>query len=92
MKNNPVSGKEISITPPVHHLEIGDVLFVRVLNSNDKSYEFFNIETNTNSSANNTSMSSLYLNGSTINSLGMIEIFIREKLGRGKSFYSESSR
>ncbi len=80
MKNNPVSGKEISITPPVHHLEIGDVLFVRVLNSNDKSYEFFNIETNTNSSANNTSMSSLYLNGSTINSLGMIEIPVIGKI------------
>ena len=80
MKNNPVSGKEISITPPVHHLEIGDVLFVRVLNSNDKSYEFFNIETNTNSSANNTSMLSLYLNGSTINSLGMIEIPVIGKI------------
>ena len=80
MKNNPVSGKEISITPPVHHLEIGDVLFVRVLNSNDKSYEFFNVETNTNSSANNTSMASLYLNGSTINSLGMIEIPVIGKI------------
>jgi len=74
MKNNPIIEKEIIITPPVHHLEIGDVLFVRVLSSNDKSYEFFNVETNTNSSANNTSMASLYLNGSTINSKGVIEI------------------
>jgi len=80
MKNNPVYGKEISITPPVHHLEIGDVLFVRVLNSNDKSYEFFNVETNTNSSANNTSMASLYLNGSTVNSLGMIELPVIGKI------------
>ena len=74
MKNNPIIEKEIIITPPVHHLEIGDVLFVRVLSSNDKSYEFFNVETNTNSSANNTSMANLYLNGSTINSKGVIEI------------------
>ena len=80
MKNNPISDKEISITPPVHHLEIGDVLFVRVLSSNDKSYEFFNVETNTNSSGNNTSMASLYLNGSTINSLGMIEIPVIGKI------------
>ena len=80
MKNNPISDKEISTTPPVHHLEIGDVLFVRVLNSNDKSYEFFNVETNTNSPANNTSMASLYLNGSTINSLGMIEIPVIGKI------------
>jgi hypothetical protein len=43
MKNNPIIEKEIIITPPVHHLEIGDVLFVRVLSSNDKSYEFFNV-------------------------------------------------
>jgi polysaccharide export outer membrane protein len=80
MKNNPITEKEIIITPPVHHLEIGDVLFVRVLSSNDKSYEFFNVETNTNSSANNTSMASLYLNGSTINSLGMIEIPVIGKI------------
>ena len=80
MKNNPISDKEISTTPPVHHLEIGDVLFVRVLNSNDQSYEFFNVETNTNSSVNNTSIASLYLNGSTINSLGMIEIPVIGKI------------
>ena len=80
MKNNPIIEKEIIITPPVHHLEIGDVLFVMVLSSNDKSCEFFNVETNTNSSANNTSMASLYLNGSTINSLGMIEIPVIGKI------------
>lgn len=74
MKNNPITEKEITTTPPVHHLEIGDVLFVRVLSQNDKSHEFFNVETNTNSSVNNTSMASLYLNGSTINSAGKIEI------------------
>jgi len=80
MNNNPIPDKEVSTVPPVHHLEIGDVLFVRVLSLNDKSYEFFNVETNTNSSANNTSMASLYLNGSTINSLGMIEIPIIGKI------------
>ena len=74
MKNNPIMDKEITTTPPVHQLEIGDVLFVRVISLNDKSYEFFNVETNTNSPANNTSMANLYLNGSTINSLGKIEI------------------
>ena len=74
MKNNPIMDKEITTTPPVHQLEIGDVLFVRIISLNDKSYEFFNVETNTNSPANNTSMANLYLNGSTINSLGMIEI------------------
>ena len=80
MKNNPITEKEITTSPPVHHLEIGDVLFIRVLSSNDKSYEFFNVETNTNSSGNNTSMASLYLNGSTINSLGMIEIPVIGKI------------
>ena len=80
IKNNPIFDKEISTTPPVHYLEIGDVLFVRVLSLNDKSYEFFNVETNTNASANNTSMASLYLNGSTINSLGMIEIPVIGKI------------
>ena len=74
MKNNPIMDKEITTIPPVHQLEIGDVLFVRVISLNDKSYEFFNVETNTNSPANNTSMANLYLNGSTINSLGKIEI------------------
>lgn len=74
MNNNPITEKEINITPPVHHLEIGDVLFVRILSENDKTHEFFNVETNTNSSINNTSMASLYLNGSTINSAGKIEI------------------
>ena len=74
MKNNPITEKEINTTPPLHHLEIGDVLFVRILSQNDKTHEFFNVETNTNSSINNTSMASLYLNGSTINSAGNIEI------------------
>lgn len=74
MNNNPIMDQEITTTPPVHQLEIGDVLFVRVISLNDKSYEFFNVETNTNSPANNTSMANLYLNGSTINSLGKIEI------------------
>ena len=74
MNNNPIVEKEINTTPPVHHLEIGDVLFVRILSQNDKTHEFFNVETNTNSSINNTSMASLYLNGSTINSAGKIEI------------------
>ena len=74
MSNNLIAEKEINTTPPVHHLEIGDVLFVRILSQNDKTHEFFNVETNTNSSINNTSMASLYLNGSTINSAGKIEI------------------
>ncbi|MEE2700170.1 MAG: polysaccharide biosynthesis/export family protein [Bacteroidota bacterium] len=74
MKNNPIIEKEINTSPPVHHLEIGDVLFVRIISQNDKTHEFFNVETNTNSSINNTSMASLYLNGSTINSAGIIEI------------------
>lgn len=80
MKNNPITDKEIPTIPPVHHLEIGDVLFVRVLSQNDKSHEFFNVETNTNSSINNTSMASLYLNGSAINSAGEIEIPVMGKI------------
>ena len=43
MQNNPITEKEITTTPPVHHLEIGDVLFVRVISQNDKSHEFFKI-------------------------------------------------
>ncbi len=80
MRNNPITEKEITTNPPVHHLEIGDVLFIRVISMNDKSYEFFNVETNTNSSVNNTSMASLYLNGSTINSNGMVEIPVIGKI------------
>ena len=30
MKNNPITEKEITTSPPVHHLEIGDVLFAVV--------------------------------------------------------------
>jgi len=80
MKNNPILEKEITTTPPVHHLEMGDVLFVRVLSLNDKSYEFFNMETNTNSAINNVSMANLYLNGYAINSLGLIEIPVIGKI------------
>ena len=79
MKNNPIIEKEITTIPPVHHLEIGDVLFVRVLSSNDKSYEFFNVETNTNSSINNTSMASLYLNGSI--ECWLEELLVETQLG-----------
>tara|TARA_B100001971_G_C18165379_1_gene523863 strand:+ start:233 stop:1009 length:777 start_codon:yes stop_codon:yes gene_type:complete len=74
MNNNPILTNEIATIPPVHHLAIGDVLFVRVVSLNDKSYEFFNVETNTSSSADNMSMANLYINGFTINKSGTIEI------------------
>ena len=74
MNNNPITELESNTVPPVHHLEIGDVLFVRILSQNDKTHEFFHVETNTNSSLTNPSMASLYLNGSTINGSGKIEI------------------
>ncbi len=74
INQNPIIEKEINTTPPVHHLEIGDVLFVRILSQNDKTHEFFNVETNTNSSGNPASMANLYLNGFALNSLGNIEV------------------
>ena len=74
MKNNPITDKEITITPPVHQLEIGDVLFVKVISLNKESSESFNIESNTNSQASNMTMANLYINGFTINDAGMIEM------------------
>ncbi len=80
MKNNPITDKEITTTPPVHQLEIGDVLFVKVISLNKESSESFNIESNTNSQASNMTMANLYINGFTINDVGMIEIPVIGKI------------
>lgn len=74
MKNNPILEKEITTTPPVHQLAIGDILFIKVISLNNQSYAFFNVETNTNAGGENITMANLYINGFRIDDAGMIEL------------------
>ena len=64
----------ISPTPPKHHLEIGDILVVKVLSFDDETTNFFNVENNVNSSNSSITSANIYLNGFTINQDGIIEI------------------
>lgn len=65
---------DVSPIPPKHHLEIGDIILVRVISRNEESNNLFNLETNTNSSNRNLTAAHMYLNGLTINQEGMIDI------------------
>ena len=65
---------DISQIPPKHHLEIGDILMVRVISRNEESNNLFNIETNTNSTNTALTATNLYLNGFTISQEGTIDI------------------
>ena len=65
---------DVSPIPPKHHLEIGDILMVRVISRNEESNNLFNLETNTNSSNSTLTATNLYLNGFTINQEGTIDI------------------
>ena len=65
---------DVSPIPPKHHLEIGDILMVRVISRNEESNDLFNIETHTNSSNQRLTSATLYLNGFTISQEGTIDI------------------
>ena len=65
---------DVSPMPPKHHLEIGDVILVRVISRNAESNSLFNLETNTNSSNRNLTAANMYLNGFTISQEGTIDI------------------
>ena len=73
--NNSQSGEwDVSPIPPKHHLEIGDILMVRVISRNEESNNLFNLESNTNSANSVLTAANLYLNGFTISQEGTIDI------------------
>ncbi len=73
--NDSQSGEwDVSPIPPKHHLEIGDILMVRVISRNEESNNLFNIESNTNSANSVLTAANLYLNGFTISQEGTIDI------------------
>ena len=65
---------DVSPMPPKHHLEIGDMLMVKVISRNEESNNLFNLETNTNSANPALTAANLYLNGFTISQEGTIDI------------------
>ena len=65
---------DVSPVPPKHHLEIGDILMVKVISRNEESNDLFNIENNTNSANPSLTAANLYLNGFTISQEGTIDI------------------
>jgi polysaccharide export outer membrane protein len=65
---------DVSPIPPKHHLEIGDILMVKVISRNEESNNLFNLETNTNSANPTLTAANLYLNGFTISQEGTIDI------------------
>jgi polysaccharide biosynthesis/export protein len=73
--NDSQSGEwDVSPIPPKHHLEIGDILMVRVISRNEESNNLFNLESNTNSANSTLTAANLYLNGFTISQEGTIDI------------------
>jgi polysaccharide export outer membrane protein len=65
---------DVSPIPPKHHLEIGDILMVKVISRNEESNDLFNIENNTNSASPTLTAANLYLNGFTISQEGTVDI------------------
>ena len=65
---------DVSPIPPKHHLEIGDILMVKVISRNEESNNLFNLEANTNNANNALTAANLYLNGFTISQEGTIDI------------------
>tara|TARA_B110000238_G_C16142917_1_gene447417 strand:+ start:10447 stop:11178 length:732 start_codon:yes stop_codon:yes gene_type:complete len=74
INNKTSSSWNISPIPPKHHIEIGDILMVKVISRNDESNKMFNLETNTNTSNTTTTAANLYLNGFTISQEGTIDL------------------
>jgi len=65
---------DVSPVPPKHHLEIGDILMVKVISRNEESNDLFNIEASTNNVNASLTATNLYLNGFTISQEGTIDI------------------
>ena len=65
---------DVAPIPPKHHLEIGDILMVKVISRNEESNNMFNLETNNNSSNPTLTAANLYLNGFIVSQEGTIDI------------------
>ena len=74
LNDSQVGEWDVSPVPPKHHLEIGDILMVKVISRNEESNELFNLENNTNSSNPHLTDANLYLNGFAISQEGTIDI------------------
>ena len=74
LNDSQVGEWDVSPIPPKHHLEIGDILMVKVISRNGESNDLFNIENNTNSANPTLTAANLYLNGFTISQEGTIDI------------------
>ena len=74
LNNSQLGEWNVSPIPPKHHLEIGDILIVKVISRNEESNNLFNLETNTNSADPKLTAATLYLNGFTISQEGTIDI------------------
>ena len=74
LNDSQVGEWDVSPIPPKHHLEIGDILMVKVISRNGESNDLFNIENNTNSANPTLTAANLYLNGFTISQEGAIDI------------------
>ena len=60
--------------PPMHYIEEGDNLVVKIYVNNEEINKSFNLENNTNSNNPNTTAANLYLNGYTVSNEGDIEL------------------
>ena len=74
LNDSQVGEWDVSPIPPKHHLEIGDILMIKVISRNEESNDLFNIENNTNSASPTLTAANLYLNGFTISQEGTIDI------------------
>jgi len=74
LNNSQLGEWDVSPIPPKHHLEIGDILIVKVISRNEESNNLFNLEINTNTADPKLTAATLYLNGFTISQEGTIDI------------------
>ena len=74
LNNSQLGEWDISPIPPKHHLEIGDILMIKVISRNAESNDLFNIDNNTNSANPILTAANLYLTGFTINQEGTVDI------------------
>ena len=74
LNDSQVGEWDVSPIPPKHHLEIGDVLMLKVISRNQESNDLFNIESNTNSTIPALTAANLYLNGFTVSQEGTVDI------------------
>ena len=74
LNDSQVGEWDVSPVPPKHHLEIGDILMIKVISRNEESNDLFNIENNTNSANPTLTAANLYLNGFTISQEGTVDI------------------